>query len=174
MRIHDDSEASAGQYITVDAGQNSTTDPPATGIARYNITVSSGTYVAICRTIAPTGTDDSFWLRIPGAATQTNNHSSGWVRWDLVDSTDWNWGPVSSMDDAGEIVQFTMSAGNYTLEIGYREDGALLDTILLIDDPDFDPVLLQPLQYDLNGDGTVDDADIGLLQEHWLDEILWP
>jgi hypothetical protein len=174
MHIHDDAEASAGRYITVDAGQNSTTDPPATGIASYNITVSGGTYLIICRTIAPTGTDDSFWLRIHGATTQTNNHSSGWIRWDVVDSTDWNWGSVSSMDDAGEVVQFTMSSGNYMLEIGYREDGALLDAILLIDDPDFDPVLFQPLKYDLNSDGTVDDADVSLLQEHWLDEVLWP
>ncbi len=174
MLKYDDSTASAGRYVTVEPGNASSSAPPVTGVARYNITVDGGTYVIFCRTIAPTGTDDSFWLRIPGTTTQTNNHSSGWIRWDVVDSADWSWGQVQSMDDGNVMVQFTMSAGNYTLEIGYREDGALLDAIYISDNLDFDPDIFQPLLYDLNGDGTVDDADVSLLQEHWLDEILWP
>ena len=174
MLIYNDSAASGGQYITVEPGNGSSSAPPATGVASYDITVSGGTYVIFCRTIAPTGTDDSFWLRIQGATTQTNNHSSGWVRWDVIDSTGWSWEYVQSMDDGNAKVQFTMSAGDYTLEIAYREDGALLDAIYITDDLDFDPVIFEPLQYDLNGDGFVDDADVILLQEHWLDEVLWP
>jgi hypothetical protein len=174
MLIYNDSEASAGQYIAVKPGNGSSSAPPITGVASYDITVGGGTYVIYCRTIAPTGNDDSFWLRIPGATTQTNNHSSGWIRWDVIDSTDWNWGRVQSMDDGNAMVQFTMSAGDYTLEIAYREDGALLDAIYITDNLNFDPELFEPLQYDLNGDGAVDDADVSLLQEHWLDEVLWP
>ena len=78
------------------------------------------------------------------------------------------------MDDAGAVVQFTMAAGTYALEIGYREDGALLDAILFSDNPDLDTNIFSTLLYDLNEDGTVDDADVALLMEQWLDEILWP
>jgi hypothetical protein len=174
MLIHDDSTASAGQYIAVEPGNGSSTNPPFTGVATYDITVDGGTYVIFCRTIAPNGNDDSFWLRIPGATTQTNNHSSGWVRWDVIDSTDWSWGRVQSMDNGNAMVQFTMDAGNYTLEIAYREDGALLDAIYITDDLDFNPDMFEPLLYDLNEDGTVDDEDVNLFMEQWLDEILWP
>jgi hypothetical protein len=174
MLIHDDSTASAGQYIAVESGRGSSSAPPFFGVATYDITVDGGTYLIFCRTIAPTGNDDSFWLRIPGATTQTNNHSSGWVRWDVIDSADWSWGRVQSMDDGNAMVQFTMDAGNYTLEIAYREDGALLDAIYITDDLDFDPDMFEPLLYDLNEDGTVDDADVDLLMEQWLEEILWP
>jgi hypothetical protein len=143
-------------------------------VATYDITVDGGTYVIFCRTIAPTGTDDSFWLRIQGATTQTNNHSSGWVKWDVIESTEWSWVHVQSMDDGNTKVEFTMSAGDYTVEIAYREDGALLDAIYMTDDLDFDPDTFGSLLYDLNGDGFVNDADVILLQEHWLDEVLWP
>ncbi len=174
MQIYDDDDASVGQYISVPSGRQSKQNPPFTGVATYDITVNGGTYVIYCRTIAPNGYADSFWLRIPGATTQTNNHSSGWIQWDVVDSTDWNWGRVQSMDDGNAMVQFTMAAGNYTIEIGYREDGALLDAIYVTDDLDFDPDNFEPLLYDLNEDGIVDDTDVNLLMEQWLEEILWP
>ena len=174
MGIQDDPDASGGRYITVEPGNGSSSSPPFTGIATYNINISGGTYVVYCRTIAPTGNDDSFWFLINGATTQTNNHSSGWIRWDVLDSTDWNWGPVQSMDDGNAKVEFTMAAGTYTLEIAYREDGALLDSILITDNLGFDPAVFEPLDNDFNKDGVIDDADVALMMEHWLDEILWP
>jgi len=45
---------------------------------------------------------------------------------------------------------------------------------LLTDDLAFDDAVLEPLLYDLNVDGTTDDADVALFMEQWLDEILWP
>ena len=38
----------------------------------------------------------------------------------------------------------------------------------------FDPAVFEPLDNDLNKDGVIDDADVALMMEHWLDEILWP
>ena len=60
------------------------------------------------------------------------------------------------------------------MEIKHREAGALLDAILITDDLAFDDHLLTPLAYDLNGDGTVDDADVAILMSQWLEETLWP
>jgi hypothetical protein len=125
-------DASAGKYIgtTDDVGNSSSNPPSPDGTATYNFSVAGGTYKLSCRIIIPNG--DSFWFRIQGATTQTTNHSSGWIRWsDPPDSNAWYWYDVFSAEDAGETVLFTMDSGTYTLEVGYREDAALMDTILI-------------------------------------------
>ena len=136
MEIYDDLRASRGQCIgTTDDVGNSSDNPPPDGIATYTFTVEGGTYKVSCRIIIPSG--DSFWVRIPGATTQTTNHSSGWVRWsDPDDSDNWYWADVFSAEDDDETVLFTLPAGTHTLEIARREDGALLDAILITDDVD--------------------------------------
>jgi len=55
------------------------------------------------------------------------------VRWgDPDDSDNWYWADVfSGDDDQDATVLFTMDPGTYTLEIAYREDGALLDAIVI-------------------------------------------
>ena len=129
--------ASGGSYIGAELGNSSTGNPPAPdGTATYSITVQGGTYKLLCRVIAPSSGEDSLWVRIQGATTNTNNHSSGWVRWnDMVHGTDWQWDEVHSSDDSAQTVYFTMPAGTYTLEVGYREDGAYVDALLLTDKP---------------------------------------
>ncbi|HUU18123.1 MAG TPA: PA14 domain-containing protein [Sedimentisphaerales bacterium] len=124
--------ASGGEYIgTTDDVGNSSSNPPAPdGTATYTFTVAGGTYKISCRIIIPAG--DSFWFRVQGATTQTTNHSSGWVRWsDPPDSDVWYWHDVFSAEDDGETVLFTMEPGTYILEVGYREDAALMDAILI-------------------------------------------
>jgi len=132
MKIYDDPAASGGKCIgtTDDVGNSSDTPPSPDGTASYTFTVAGGTYKVSCRIIIPSG--DSFWIRIPGATTQTTNHSSGWVRWsDPPNSNNWYWHDVFSAEDDGETVLFTMDPGTYTLEIGYREDAALMDAIVI-------------------------------------------
>jgi hypothetical protein len=125
--------ASGGEYIGVELGNVSTANPPAPdGTATYSITVKGGTYKLLARVIAPSDGEDSLWVRIQGATTNTNNHSSGWVRWnEMVHGTDWQWDEVHSSDDGNQTVYFTMPAGTYTLEIGYREDNAYVDAIVI-------------------------------------------
>ena len=54
------------------------------------------------------------------------------MRWsDPPNSDNWYWYDVFSAEDNGETVLFTMPAGTYTLEIGYREDAALMDVIVI-------------------------------------------
>ncbi|UCC99360.1 MAG: discoidin domain-containing protein, partial [Phycisphaerales bacterium] len=125
--------ASGGQYIEVAIGNNSADGPPATGgVAGYTISVQGGTYKINARVVAPSAEDDSFWVRIQGATTQTINHSSGWVRWnDIAGGSDWHWDVVHSSDDGNKDVEWTMGAGTYTLDVAYREDGALLDALMM-------------------------------------------
>ena len=66
-------------------------------------------------------------------ATNTVNHSSGWVRFNGISDGDaWHWDEVHSDDDGQEVVEFTLSAVTHTLEIARREDGTLLDAIALM------------------------------------------
>jgi hypothetical protein len=132
MKIYDHHAASGGKCIgtTDDVGDSGGNPPAPAGTATYTFTVEGGTYKVSCRIIIPAG--DSFWVRIPGATTQTINHSSGWVRWsDPPNSNDWYWADVFSSEDNAETVLFTLPAGKHTLQIGYREDCALMDAIVI-------------------------------------------
>jgi hypothetical protein len=127
MQVYSDREdASGGQYIAT-FGTNSTGNPPDNGIASYPVKLAGGTYRIIGRVIAPTGNDDSFWVRLQGATTNTANHVSGWVQWGLDVGDDWHEVPVRSVDDDNATVLFTVEPGIYNLQIAFREDGALLD-----------------------------------------------
>lgn len=131
MQIYSDREdASGGQYIAT-FGDNSSGDPPDNGVANYPMRLAGGTYRIIGRVIAPTGNDDSFWVRLQGATTNTTNHASGWIRWGLEDGADWHEVPVTSMDDEDATVLFTVEPGVYNLQIAFREDGALLDNWII-------------------------------------------
>jgi hypothetical protein len=131
MRVYSDrADASGGRYIA-SFGDNSTGSPPDNGVASYALRLTGGTYRIVGRVIAPTGNDDSFWVRLQGATTNTVNHVSRWVQWGLDQGETWHDVPVRSMDDADETVLFTVEPGLYNLEIAYREDGALLDAWMI-------------------------------------------
>ena len=133
MMAYEDPDASGGYYISVQPGYNSTGEPPAPyGVATYSITVTQGTYKVSGRVIAPSADDDSFWVHISGATTNTLNHNSGWVRWNQIQpGTDWHWDDVRSNDDDNQMVEFSLEEGTHTMRIAYREDGAMLDAILI-------------------------------------------
>jgi Leucine-rich repeat (LRR) protein len=133
MEITNDATAFGGQFIQVSLG-NSTSEPPIDGHAEYGFYVPGGTYMVWGRINALSGDDDSFWARIEGATTNTNNHPSGWIKWTgITHGTDWFWNPIRSNDDGNTAVQFTLAEGSYTLEIAYREDGTKLDHLLITD-----------------------------------------
>jgi hypothetical protein len=136
MKAYDDPTASGGKYIGTDIGIGNESDtPPADGVATYSFSVQGGVYKATGRVIIPDG--DSFWVRILGATDLTpgedpDNPGTGWVRWsDPPNGDDWHWEDVFSGDHAGEVANWTLPVGSYTLEIARREDGALLDAIVI-------------------------------------------
>jgi len=120
-----DANASNGQYLTVQSGNNSTGSAPGTdGQINYNFSVSeSGTYKVWARVITPNADDDSFWVRMDGGS---------WTLWNNIPSTStWQWDDVHDSNNGGSVVSYNLSSGNHTLTIGYREDGAQLDKVLV-------------------------------------------
>ena len=122
-----DAAASNGLYWQVAAGNNSSASAPATGRALYPFTVTSaGNYKVWGRVNGPTDNDDSFWVRM-----DTGN----WVQWNsLVNGGVWNWNDVHDSLAGGATVTYNLTAGNHTLELAYREDGAKIDRLLITND----------------------------------------
>ncbi|MBV4358747.1 glycoside hydrolase family 98 domain-containing protein [Pinibacter aurantiacus] len=112
-----DATASAGRYITVQAGNNSTANPPSTadGQITYDFNISTaGTYNLWARVRAFGPNDDSFWIKMD---------NGNWTAWNNMDTaTVWAWENFQS---------YYLSAGNHTLTLGYREDGTHMDKIYI-------------------------------------------
>jgi hypothetical protein len=140
-RSYTDPISSGGQHIGSEDGDGNDGDaaPGAEWIATYNFTVSGGTYTVVVR--AQDIGDDSFWIRIPSAASQTHEDpdqpGTGWVLNDIGSAEGvWAWETVESDDHGDAVVSWTLPAGTHTLEIAKREDGVLLDSILITRDAD--------------------------------------
>jgi hypothetical protein len=138
-----DPNASGGAYIGVPAGNNSTAASPApAGTASFVFDVpAAGTYQVIVRLRCATDTidDDSAYARIDGATlSSTAGLVGGWIKWNgisaRVTGTGWAWVKVFNDGDGGADEKFTLNAGQYVLELAYREDGLYFDGILITDD----------------------------------------
>jgi hypothetical protein len=57
-------------------------------------------------------------------------------------SNEWLWDEVHSDDHDATVVNWTLAAGEHTLEIGKREDGTLFDAVLITDDLALDQATL--------------------------------
>ena len=115
--IVEDATASHGQYVSAHPGNNAYLWPadPETHIT-YPLTIGeAGNYNLWLRVICPTGNDDSFWVKID------ENEPVQWN--DLVSPAQWTWKAYP--------YPFILSAGEHTLTIAYREDGALLDKLFI-------------------------------------------
>jgi len=140
MKIYNDPLASGGQYIGTEEGiGDESNNPPTSGIATYNFTAQGGTY-KILLLVSITGGSNSFWVRIPGATNYdpgTDPANPGWIKFNgISDGAEWHWDEVHSDDHGQKVVKITLPAGQHTLEIARREDGALLDAILITESPD--------------------------------------
>jgi hypothetical protein len=132
MLIKDDPLASYGSYIEVAAGNNSPASmSPAEGHASYRFTVETpGAFRIWARVIAPTTSDDSFWVTMNGGTP---------IRWNgIAPGSAWHWTQVKA-DGASSPAQFALPAGDHTVQIGYREDGTRLDVLVVTDDPAYNP-----------------------------------
>jgi hypothetical protein len=148
-RTYSDVASSGGKHIGSNVGDGSDTGaaPGPDWVLRYDFTAEAGTYKIVARVIAPTIDEDSFWVRILDAESQTHEHpgqfDSGWVRFnDIAPGNQGIWDEVHSSDHSAEVVNWTLAAGNYTLEIAKREDGASIDAILITTDLALDPATL--------------------------------
>jgi hypothetical protein len=110
-RTYDDRTASAAMYMGSDNGDGDDNDtaPGAEWVAVYNFEAAGGDYKILARVIAPTGSDDSFWVRIPTATSQTledpDQPGTGWVRFNSIEGGEtWLWDEVHSNDHDNEVV----------------------------------------------------------------------
>ncbi|MEU4215655.1 glycosyl hydrolase family 28 protein [Actinoplanes sp. NPDC026623] len=134
MQVKNDSNASGGQYIAVTAGNNSNSAPPSNGSSVIPFTVTAaGTYKLWGRVIAPTNKDDSFWVRVDGGT---------WVDWnDITPGGSWHWANVTDDASSDTPVVVNLAAGAHTISYAYREDGTLLDRVLITNDLNLVPTL---------------------------------
>ncbi|MBN2104689.1 family 43 glycosylhydrolase [bacterium] len=114
--IVNDAGASNDHYVTVKSGIQSVNQAPSVDdgcILIYFSVISSDSYSVFGRLNCPTYDDDSFWVKMDDGSFQMHNG--------LVTSG-WKW---VKFDD------YSLTAGEHTLTIGYREDGAKLDKICI-------------------------------------------
>jgi hypothetical protein len=130
-------------------GSDGDTAPGAEWIATYNFSAPEGVYKILLRVIAIDGEDDSCWVRITTATNQNHEDpdqpGTGWVRFNDMDhSNEWLWDEVHSNDSdpENEVVNWTLPAGEHTLQIAKREDGFLFDAILITEDLTLDQTTL--------------------------------
>ena len=150
--LADDPNASGGEYIAVEAGNNSSGGAPATGVATYSVSVADGGVYRMYLRVRCTETgdvDDSCYVRIVGAALNIDVLDGGWVNtnnidYGIEDSTAWFWKQVGhyAAFPGNDPVEFTLDPGTYTVEIAYREDGLLIDGFLISNVPDIDAAAL--------------------------------
>ncbi|MFC1603725.1 discoidin domain-containing protein [Planctomycetota bacterium] len=129
--------ASGGQFIgTEDGSGEDTADVQDDGIATYTFSVDeAGVYKLFIR--AGDFGGNSFWFRIPGSDINTagNEDNLGWVACNFYVDGGTNilgWLPVTDYNDGDQVVEYTLTAGQHTLEVGRREDGAFLDAIAIV------------------------------------------
>ena len=137
MNITDTSTGSGGGYIEAETGSNSTGSMPTTGQACYDFNVSNGGNHRIWgRVYAPNTGADSFWVRMDNGST---------INWNQIPLTNqWIWDDVHANANPSQAIQFNLSSGSHRLCVGYREDGTLLDGLLITSNSSFDPRLPAP------------------------------
>jgi hypothetical protein len=101
-------------------------------LARLTFTVEdAGLYTVWGRTRSPAGVRDSFRVRV--------DHGE-WIRWNGIPASgEWKWSVVENADEDSQLVQFQLRRGQHTIEIAGRQNGAVLDRLLLTNDPRFHP-----------------------------------
>lgn len=120
-----DPDASNGEYVTTPAGTEiigeASEDTADHIIIPFEID-EAGPYKVWARVITPSPNDDSWWVRVD---------DSNWALWNSIPAgNDWHWDDVHDGSDDNPVV-YELEAGQHELSICIREDGALLDKVLI-------------------------------------------
>lgn len=117
--IIDDPNASGESYVKVRPDIESVASAPSSSEDHIYVDFTvdtSATYFLYVRVNCPTPDDDSFWLKMDDGSF-INYNSLGTSGWDWV-----------------RLISTSLTAGEHTLTIAYRENGALLDKISISTD----------------------------------------
>ena len=159
--------ASGRTFLSVPQGSSG-----AAAQATYRFDVEhEGWYSIAGRTIAPTGRDNSFHIRVDDQRE---------VTWSVAISTEWQWGlvndwtPSEGVRDANP--RWYLSPGPHTLTVRSREDGAQLDKVLVTGSPNPSPTGVDPSVLGIIGsiDRVVAEPDGDFRVEGWACARQWP
>ncbi len=119
FQVEEDATASKGKYLetvkqTIPAPTDSTYI-----LAAHFATSTADTYYIYGRVLCPTWDDDSYFVSVDGALN--SNFVNG------LQTASWDW---------KEIYHGNLKAGQHTLYIGGREDGACLDKLCITTNPE--------------------------------------
>jgi hypothetical protein len=137
LKVGNDAKAFGGKFIQVPNGVGN--DQP-NSVARYEFTVSGGTYWIWGRVISPTGSDDSYFWGIDNKDVLSNENCPGKMPgdqrhiWDPGDANaNWTWVSFNSRncEPFKSAKKVDLPAGKHVLNIFPREDGTQLDGIVI-------------------------------------------
>jgi hypothetical protein len=114
-----DAQASNGRYVTVKPGVQSLSAAPTGAQNLIMIPFSlptKGNFAVFGRLNCPTADDDSFWIKMDDGPFVMSNG---------LETSGWQWTTLN---------KYSLTAGEHTLTMGYREDGAKLDKISISND----------------------------------------
>ncbi|MFN0243056.1 MAG: cytochrome c peroxidase [Planctomycetota bacterium] len=133
MVVLNSPQASGGKYIVTPNGAgNQLSSGGFGGLVKYTFDVPrDGEYVIWGLASARSTADDSFWVKLDGGAITnwTVARQTGVLRlWDTVNDS-----------AAQDPIRYQLTAGTHILRIKHREDGAMLDRLLVTNDLGFTP-----------------------------------
>ncbi len=161
-----DADASAGSYVVFTENDDNNKvginqgpqDTGADKILKFDFFLANaGNYNVFARVNTPTPNDDSFWIRINGGP---------WLLWfqGFVYQNAFNWVSLQAQGQSNPVL---FAEGMNTIEITYRENGALVDKIMIRNDGQVPSGFGEPAQTfcgnnlppvaDAGGDITVSD-----------------
>ncbi|MBN2275727.1 MAG: T9SS type A sorting domain-containing protein [Bacteroidales bacterium] len=124
--IEENLNASHGEYVMAPIGTQSLGDASANAADHilFNFHLEEdGTYKLWGRVITPSADDDSYWVKMDNGT---------WIMWNSIPTGgNWHWDDLHNSNAGSNVVEFELDTGYHTLSICYREDGALLDKLLL-------------------------------------------
>ncbi len=131
MRITTQAAASGGYYVGVPQGGGTISSPSTSaGMAVYEFNLAeSGDYQVWGRVIAPSGADDSFFAAMDGGTFE---------RWNTQQGSSWHWDQIAAAGGADPRL-YRLSAGHHTFYLMQREDGTLIDKLIITIDSNFVP-----------------------------------
>jgi len=132
MEVHSKEDASAGQFIEVEPGNNSIETAPGDGFITYRFKIrDSGRYKIWGRVIVCMDDEDAFWVKMD---------EGEWVKWkDIQVGCDWHWDEIHDNDNNNRVMIYDLEKGIHTLKITYGMDQTRLDKIVLTNDLKFVP-----------------------------------
>lgn len=120
FQLFEDASVSKGMYLKTVAPTSTVTPTDSAYILAAPFSVSAaGTYYIYGRVLCPTWDDDSYFVSVDGALT--SNFVNG------LQTTSWEW---------KEFYHGNLKAGEHTLYLGGREDGACLDKLCITINPE--------------------------------------